>query len=73
MDTLACSIDHLGVVKFYAIRIETMEAYQLWWNKGTFWEMLRFDNSQNQSLNNRELLQGGGLDFESRQRLITFR
>jgi hypothetical protein len=52
---------------------KTMEAYQLWWNKGTFWEMLKYHNSLNQSFDNQELLQGGGLDFESHQYLITFK
>jgi hypothetical protein len=56
MEALAHSIDHLGVIQFYAIHVETMEVYQLWWNEGKFWGMLKYHDSQNQSLNNWEPL-----------------
>jgi hypothetical protein len=29
VEALACSIDYLGVMKFYAIHVKAMEAYQL--------------------------------------------
>jgi hypothetical protein len=76
MEALACSIDHPSVRKFYAIHAQTMEAYQLWWNRSTFQEMLIWPKStfgQNQSLVNQELLQGGGLDSESQHPLVTFK
>jgi hypothetical protein len=73
VEALACSTDHVGVIKFYAIHAETMEAHQLWWNRGTFQEMLKYHDSENQSFDNRELLQGGGPDFESHQCFVTFR
>jgi hypothetical protein len=60
MEALPCSINHSGVIKFYAIHVKTMEVYQLWWNKGTFWEMLKYYDSQTQSLDNQEILRGGG-------------
>jgi hypothetical protein len=56
MEALVYSTNHLGVIKFYAIHVETMEVYQLWWNKGMLWEMLNYHDNQNQSLDNHELL-----------------
>jgi hypothetical protein len=40
MKALACPCEHIGVIKFLAIHTETMEAYTLWWNGGTFRKML---------------------------------
>jgi hypothetical protein len=60
MEALVCSTNHSGVINFYAIHIGTMEVYQLWWNEGTFWEILKYHDSQNQSFNNQELLWRGG-------------
>jgi hypothetical protein len=38
VEVLACPCEHLGVIKFLAIHIETMEAYILWWNGITIQE-----------------------------------
>jgi hypothetical protein len=40
MEALACSVSHVGVIKFWALHQDTMEAYTLWWNGGSlhsFW------------------------------------
>ncbi len=29
MEALACSTDHVGVIEFYAIHVETMEAHPI--------------------------------------------
>jgi len=47
VEALACSTNHLGVIKFYAIHAETMEVYQLLWNGSMHREMLRYHNSKN--------------------------
>jgi hypothetical protein len=36
MEASVCSCEHLGVIKFFAIHVETMKVYTLWWNGGTF-------------------------------------
>jgi hypothetical protein len=36
VEALACPCEHPNVIKFLATHIETMEAYTLWWNGGTF-------------------------------------
>ncbi len=35
VEALACPCEHLGVIKFLAIHIQTMEAYKLCWIGGT--------------------------------------
>jgi len=35
-------INHLNVIKFYAIHVKTLKAYQLWWNENKFKEMLKY-------------------------------
>ncbi len=52
MEALACSTDHLGVIKFSAIHVKAMEAYQLQQNMGMLREMFKYYDSQNQSLDN---------------------
>ena len=40
LEALACSVSHPGVIKFWALHPNTMEAYTLWWNGGSllsFW------------------------------------
>jgi serine/threonine protein kinase len=40
LEALACPILHVGVIKFWALHPNTMEAYMLWWNGGSlhsFW------------------------------------
>jgi hypothetical protein len=43
MEVLASPCEHPSVIKFLAIHVETMEAYTLWWNGGTLWEMLDYN------------------------------
>jgi hypothetical protein len=40
MKALVYLCEHLSVIKFFAIHVETMKVYTLWWNGGTLWEML---------------------------------
>jgi hypothetical protein len=35
LEALACPISHAGVIKFWALHPNTMEAYTLWWNGGS--------------------------------------
>jgi hypothetical protein len=40
MEALACPVLHTGVIKFWILHPNTMEAYTLWWNGGSlhsFW------------------------------------
>jgi hypothetical protein len=32
LEALACPISHVGVIKFWALNSNTIEAYTLWWN-----------------------------------------
>ena len=46
MEALACSISHPGVIKFWALHPNTMEAYTLWWNGGSLLSFLTKYNSK---------------------------
>jgi hypothetical protein len=56
MEALACPCEHSSVIKFLAIHIETMEAYTLCWNGGTFREMLDYNMKYFPVTNNHTLL-----------------
>jgi hypothetical protein len=43
LEALACSCKHPCVIKFFAMHIETMDAYTLWWNGRTFQKMLDYN------------------------------
>jgi hypothetical protein len=66
MEALACPCKHLGVIKFLAIHIETMDAYTLCLNGGTFREMLDYNMKYSFVTNNRTLLWQRGPDMERR-------
>jgi hypothetical protein len=36
LEALACLVSHAGVIKFWALHPNTMEAYLLWWNEVPF-------------------------------------
>jgi serine/threonine protein kinase len=40
VEALVCPLNHAGLIKFFAINSETMEAYTLWWNGGHLGELL---------------------------------
>jgi len=60
VEALTCMCEHLGVIKFLAIHIENMEAYTLWWNGGTLWEVLDYNTKYSPISNNHTLVQQGG-------------
>jgi hypothetical protein len=63
MEALACPCEHLGVINFLAIHKETMKAYTLWCNGGTFQEMLDYNTKYSLITHNRTLLQQGGARY----------
>jgi hypothetical protein len=58
VEALPCLCKHLGV-KFPTIHTKTMEAYPLWWNEGSFREMLDYNMKYSPIMNNHTLLQQG--------------
>jgi hypothetical protein len=44
VEALACPIEHVGLIKFWAVNSKTMEAYTLWWNGGSFKSFLRINS-----------------------------
>jgi hypothetical protein len=53
--------------------IETMEAYTLWWNGGTFWKMLDYNTKYSPIINNCILLWQGGPYMEEWTCFVTFK
>ena len=33
IEAMACLIQYLGLIKFWAVNFQTMESYTLWWNE----------------------------------------
>jgi serine/threonine protein kinase len=44
VEALACPIEHVGLIKFWAMNSKTMEAYTLWWNGGSFRSFMRINS-----------------------------
>jgi serine/threonine protein kinase len=44
VEALACRIEHVGLIKFWAVNSKTMEAYTLWWNDGSFRSFMRINS-----------------------------
>jgi hypothetical protein len=57
-------INHLNVIKFYAIHVKSLKAYQLWWNENKFNEMLKYhDRSMCKSEVRSESVMGTSLSY----------
>ena len=41
VEALACSIEHVGLIKFWAMNSKTIKMYTLWWNGGSFKSFMR--------------------------------
>jgi hypothetical protein len=44
VEALACPIENVGLVKFWAVNSKKMEAYTLWWNGGSFRSFWRINS-----------------------------
>jgi hypothetical protein len=73
MEVLACSYEHLGVIKFFAIHRKIMEAYTLWWNGGTIWKMLDYNMKYFPLTDNCTLLHQGSSNMEGQTWLVAFK
>ncbi len=70
---IVCPCKHLGVIKFLAIHLNTMEDYTLWWNGSMLQKMLDYNTKYLPILNNQMFLWQKGLDMERWIQLVTFR
>ena len=71
-EALACPVDHPGVIKLLYLNTRTYESYSMWWNGGSFMNMMAHDRTIVE-IHKDEILQSTGLDFEARQSLVTYR
>jgi len=61
IEASTCPCEHPGVIKVFAIRLETMEVYILWWNGGTLQKMLDYNMKYSHAMDNWMLLWKKGL------------
>jgi hypothetical protein len=62
LEALACPVSHVGVIKFWALHSNTMEAYTLWWNGGSlhsFWTKYNSKVSEARSYEDYHLVNTG--------------
>lgn len=73
VEALVCPLSHPGIIKFWAIHSSTMEAYTLWWNGGCLREILHTNSRYSEAMETRELYYEGGIDVQTRTRLVAYR
>jgi serine/threonine protein kinase len=76
MEALACPISHAGVIKFWALYLNTMEAYMLWWNGSSFhsfWTKYNSKVSEATSYKDYHLVNAAGLLSDNVDRVKTYR
>ena len=72
VEALACSVDHLGVIKLLYLNTRTYESYSMWWNGGSLMNMIAYDKTI-MGTHESQILQSPSFDFEARQRLVVYR
>jgi hypothetical protein len=76
MEALACPVSHAGVIKFWALHPNTMEAYTLWWNGGSlhsFWTKYNSKVSEATSYEDYHLVNAVGLQPDDVDRVKAYR
>jgi hypothetical protein len=76
MEALACLVSHAGVIKFWALHPNTMEAYTLWWNGGSlhsFWTKYNSKVSEATNYEDYHLVNAAGLLPDNVDRMKAYR
>jgi serine/threonine protein kinase len=73
VEALVCPLSHPGVIKFWAIHSETMEAYTLWWNGDCIRKFLTINSRVTEATDNDEILKHPGYNMEDLQKIKVFR
>jgi hypothetical protein len=56
MEAMACSIEHIGLITFWAVNSQIMEAYTLWWNGGIVRSFCKTYSKVSSALENQYIL-----------------
>jgi hypothetical protein len=73
-EALVCPVQHPGVIKFWAIHSESMEAYTLWWNGDCLRNFIRNCNDKvSEASSYKEILKLKNLPMEECQRIVAYR
>lgn len=73
VEALACPINHPGIIKFWAIHAESMEAYTLWWNGESMRDMFTLNSKVSPSFTLENIMGLLTLSEEQRKRITLFR
>jgi len=73
IEALVCPVQHPGVIKFWAIHSDTMEAYTLWWNGDCLRKFLRVNSKASDAISYEEVLKLKTLTMEECERIVAFR
>ena len=71
IEALACSMDHLRVIKIQYLNMRTYESYSMWWYGGSLKNISEYDHSIVEVYES-EILYKCGLDYEARKNLVVY-
>ena len=72
-EALVCPVQHPGVIKFWAIHSDTMEAYTLWWNGDCIRNACKFNDKASEATSYDEIMKFKYLTMEECQRIVEYR
>ena len=72
IEALVCPVQHPGVVKFWAIHTNSMEAYTLWWNGDCLRNFLKLNTKTSVAASYKEVLRLQHISVEESERIVAF-
>jgi hypothetical protein len=73
IEALVCPVQHPGVIKFWAIHSDTMEAYTLWWNGDCLRNFLKLNSKASEAASYAEVLKLKHITMGECERIVAFR
>ena len=73
IEALVCPVQHPGVIKFWAIHADSMEAYTLWWNGDCLRNFLKLNSRVSEATSYTEVLKCQHISVEEGERIVAFR
>ena len=73
IEALVCPVQHPGVIKFWAIHSDSMEAYTLWWNGDCLRNFLKLNSKASEAASYTKVLELKNIPMEECERIVAFR
>jgi hypothetical protein len=70
---LACPIEHPGVIKFWAINSQRMEAYTLWWNGRSVKSFWNINSKVSKAIEYQYILKKSHMTMQDIEKILAFR